>query len=294
MKLEVPQGSYIIAVSGGVDSMSLLHIVTKRPSIELVVAHFNHRMRDDSDEDEKLVKSAAKAYGLPIEIGRAESTLDNEADARTARYRFLREIRAKYQADKIMTAHHQDDKLETALLNIIRGTGLKGLSAIADNPEVIRPLLYTPKAEIVDYAKRHHLKWREDASNSDMSFLRNRIRLQIIPKLTPEEKEIIVRNVDKVAKINTTIMRQIATISQDIYTKDGLNRQLFSNLPSEVGKVLLTIWLRQNGAGDFDRQTIERLSLAIKTAKPGSQQPIKSRNYLKISQDSVLFSHTLQ
>src|SRR4051794_19867846 len=117
-------GSYVVAVSGGVDSMALLHYLQTRPGIKLTVAHFDHGIRDDSPEDRKLAQEVAKSYKLPFVYheGRLGGEA-SEATARAARYDFLNKVRRSSQAQAIITAHHQDDLLETAILNMLRGTG---------------------------------------------------------------------------------------------------------------------------------------------------------------------------
>src|SRR3989338_6989044 len=108
------------------------------------------------------LKKTAQKYGLPFEVGHGRlGKAASEETARQARYEFLDKVKRKYKADAIITAHHQDDLIETAFLNILRGTGRKGLSSIV-NPKIRRPILNVPKAEILAYAKQHHLKWYED------------------------------------------------------------------------------------------------------------------------------------
>src|SRR5688572_27728765 len=131
MKINVAPGKYIVAVSGGVDSMVLLHLLSQHSQSELIVAHFDHGIRPDSAEDRKLVEKTAKKYGLEFvyregELGPGAS----EAEAREARYGFLQIIKVKHNAKAIVTAHHQDDMLETAIINMLRGTGRKGLSSL--------------------------------------------------------------------------------------------------------------------------------------------------------------------
>src|SRR4051812_6590366 len=110
MEVSMPAGRYVLAVSGGVDSMVLLHILSTTDEVELIVAHFNHGIRQDSDKDEELVKDAAKQYGLQIEIANGKlGPTASEEQARTARYKFLNSIQKKYKAVAIITAHHEDD-----------------------------------------------------------------------------------------------------------------------------------------------------------------------------------------
>lgn len=164
MKVNWPKpGKYVVAVSGGVDSMALLDLLQAHGDYELVVAHLDHGIRSDSGEDRQLVEQAAEAVGLPFFYKEAKlGAGTSEAAARKVRYAFLNKIKTKQGAAAIITAHHQNDVLETAIINIIRGTGRKGLTSLGSN-EIVRPLLNVSKAALIQYAKKHNLQWREDS-----------------------------------------------------------------------------------------------------------------------------------
>lgn len=282
MKIDVSPGCYVIAVSGGVDSMTLLDLLSKKRDIELVVAHFNHGIRADSAEDEKLVTQVAKKYGLPVEVGHGKLGFEaSEEQARAARYSFLESVAKKHEAKGIITAHHQDDLIETALINILRGTGRAGLSSIR-NSKIYRPLLDIPKSEILAYAKKNKIEWREDSTNNDTRYLRNYIRTKLMPELSKDKKAEIVNNLDKVAKINKIIDKEITTLSH-LHQENRLDRQKFIMLPNQVGEEVLMNWLRQNNLGDFDKKTIKRLILAIRTGHPGAEYEIMKARKLKLT-----------
>lgn len=165
---------YVVAVSGGVDSVVLLHQLMQDKTKELIVAHFDHGIRDDSHDDAVFVEELSRQYGLKFESRREElGKKASEAIARERRYVFLRDIAKKYSA-QLVTAHHGDDAIETVAINLSRGTGWRGL-AVMDS-DVIRPLLTMSKQDIIDYAQKHHLSWREDSTNTSDKYLRNRIR----------------------------------------------------------------------------------------------------------------------
>lgn len=296
MEVNIPLGKYVLAVSGGVDSMVLLDLLVKQAkssqlraksltsSIELVVAHFNHGIRPDSSSDEKLVVTAAKKYSLPVEVGYgALGKNTSEEKARYARYAFLETVKKKYGAEAIITAHHQDDLIETAFINLIRGTGRQGLSSIHSR-KILRPLLGYTKEEIIKYARQNSLKWHEDRSNKDTQYLRNYIRQTVMPKLGREKRAAIISNLDKVAKLNIIIDKEIAILSQN---KHKLNRQMFTALPTEVGNELLVDWFRRNNLKDFDQKTINRLSVAIKTAQPGTKHEIIKGRTIILTRDKA-------
>ncbi len=187
---------YVVAVSGGVDSVALLDMLARGtlpgvnsqiPIANLIVAHFDHGIRPDSADDAEFVKSLAEKYNLLFETKREELGANaSEELARDRRYVFLREVAAKHDA-KIMTAHHADDVVETIAINLTRGTGWRGL-AVLDSPDIDRPLLATTKAELIQYARNHDLKWREDVTNQDEKYLRNKLR-QRVRELDGDTKE---------------------------------------------------------------------------------------------------------
>ena len=283
--LNIPPGKYVIAVSGGVDSMALLDILARKTSLELIVAHFNHGIRADSAKDEVLVKETVQKYSLLFEVDHGRLGKDaSEETARQARYEFLDAVKKKHKVKAVITAHHQDDLIETAFLNILRGTGRKGLSSI-QSPKIIRPLLNVPKTEILEYAQKHHLQWREDVTNIETRYLRNYIRQNLMSVLSKKQRHEILDNINKVAKLNKLIERDIATLSHTHLTE--LDRRQFIMLPSDVSEELLAQWLRNNQLRDFDRKTIKRLSTVIKTAPAGSVHDVISGRRLKLTAKAV-------
>jgi tRNA(Ile)-lysidine synthase len=296
LKVDVEPGKYILAVSGGVDSMVLLDLLVKQAksqkpkakSLELIVAHFNHGIRLEADEDEKFVELSAKRLGLVFEVGYGNLGINaSEETARNARYKFLTQVRKKYRAEGIVTAHHQDDLIETAVINVIRGTGRRGLTAIADNTSVVRPLLKTNKAEIINYAKTNNIEWREDETNQDEKYLRNLIRKNLNNTLTTQKREELINNYDKVAEINIELNDTIATISRQMIHKDKIKRLEYILLPHDVGKEVFMWWLKSLGINQFDKKQIEKLDMALRTAKNLSKHPITKGDWLYIKTDSA-------
>lgn len=200
-----PGDCLIVAVSGGADSVALLDLLATLPyySFRLIVAHLNHLLRgSDSDADERFVQTLATHYGLPCEVSRVEvrtlaqtQRLSLEEAGRLARYTFFEELRQRYGASAIAVAHHADDQAETLLLRLVRGAGTSGLSAMAPRTAqaVIRPLLSVSRAELRQHLASHGLTFREDASNQDRSFLRNRVRHELLPLLTSYNPAIAER-----------------------------------------------------------------------------------------------------
>ncbi len=183
-----PNDRIFAAVSGGVDSMvllDLLHKLSAEIPFQLQIIHINHGVRGAaSDADEALVKKQAKRQHLPFE-SKALSGLhrdSSEDEMRRARYAAFEEILQRYSASKIATAHHLNDQLETFLMRLAKGAGLKGLSAIPVTRErFIRPLLAFRRSEIETYAAQNNIAFREDHTNADVSKLRNHIRHTLVP-----------------------------------------------------------------------------------------------------------------
>lgn len=173
----------VVAVSGGVDSVVLLDTLARNPGSlnvepsELVVAHFDHGMRQDSVADARFAQELAAKYGLPFETRREELGGASEELARDRRYGFLYEVAEKYEA-KLATAHHLDDLVETVALNIQRGTRWRGLAGMSDS-RIFRPLLKRTKSELESYAVGERLEWCEDETNKQDVYQRNRLRKKL-------------------------------------------------------------------------------------------------------------------
>jgi tRNA(Ile)-lysidine synthase len=292
MEIVVKPGKYVVAVSGGVDSMVLLDMLSKLPGMHLVVAHYDHGVREDSAEDRRLVEDAAKHYGLPFEYEEGKlGPRVGEAQAREARYAFLQRVKNNYGADAIITAHHMDDLLETAILNIMRGTGRKGLSSLASGGDMLRPLLHTPKREILDYARSHSIKWHEDSTNQSDQYLRNYVRHHILPKLGDDGQARLYAYIERAEALNPEIDAMLLLDLQDKTAGEELDRGWFIMLPYDVSCEVMATWLRTHGVREFDRKTIERLVVFGKVAFPGKLADIDSEYWLKANKNSLSFSH---
>jgi len=284
MKVEWPKsGHYVVAVSGGVDSMSLLHMLHNRPDYKLTVAHFDHGIREDSAEDRQFVEAVAKLYGRPFVY--AEGDLGygaSEAEARNARYKFLKSVRRANRADAIITAHHQNDLLETAILNMLRGTGRRGLTSLSSGNELVRPLLKVSKEEILDYAVANSLDWRDDATNQDISYFRNYIRHRLLPRFSQADKSKLTSIISEMQLTNQRLDDLLVDELRHQSQMDKLDRAWFNHLPHDVAREVLATWLRTNQAG-YDRKSLERLVVAAKTAKPGKKFPVAKEVQLSVA-----------
>lgn len=290
---------YVIAVSGGVDSMVLLdmlvhnHCKSLRVKPEdLIVAHFDHGIRDDSLTDQKFVRGVVGEYGLIYETKRAELGVNvSEEKAREARYNFLRQCCKKYNAT-LITAHHQDDLVETIIINLIRGTGWRGLVSLNSNT-VIRPLLTTFKHELLTYAKGHSIVWKEDSTNANEEYLRNYIRLHLIPAMIKKDPASI--NAFILINTNTQIVKnKIATELQKLISfnndQDPLSRYQFIMWPPSVAaEVIYATLIQLDPSWHPSSLQISRVLHFIKSGKPIKQLEVSSRLKIELTVNTVQF-----
>ena len=177
----------LLAISGGLDSVVLAHLLSQN-KFQFSLAHMNFQLRgEDSNKDEEFVKALAKQLDVEVYLKRVEidkNAGSTQIQARELRYAWFNELIEKHSFDKLLTAHHANDLLETALLNLSRGTGIKGLRSILPLQNgIARPLLFAEKLELKKFAKENSIEWREDISNASDYYTRNKIRQHVIPKL---------------------------------------------------------------------------------------------------------------
>jgi len=225
----------VMGVSGGPDSVALLTMLSrmqKKESLELIVAHVNYGLRGrDSEQDEQLTRKLAKKLNLDILVKRyqaKERKGNPEELMRDFRYLFFEEIRAKYKFNKIVVAHTLDDRVETFLMNLIRGTGIRGLVSLKERRgNIIRPLLEVKKEEIVTWLKKEKVDFRIDSSNQDNYFYRNSIRNELIPfmekKYNPVVKRKIFNLVAQLEEVSDLVENKLKKIYNDSIIKRKRN-----------------------------------------------------------------------
>ncbi|MCX6142044.1 MAG: tRNA lysidine(34) synthetase TilS [Ignavibacteriales bacterium] len=213
--LIMPGNTIVLAVSGGIDSMVMLHLfgaVRADWNLHLAVAHINHQLRgEESDGDEAFVRRAALSLEIPCFNKRvdtlghaAETHLSKQEAARNLRYEFFEEIRRQRNADCVATAHQADDNAETVLMNALRGAGVRGLSGIPerrDPGKIIRPLLFARRRDIEQYANDRKIEFRADSSNESTKYRRNYVRQTVIPMLEASTESDVIASLNKLSQL---------------------------------------------------------------------------------------------
>lgn len=255
----------VVAVSGGVDSVVLLDRLFKLADRELIVAHFDHGIRPESDADARFVSGLAEMYNLPFETKREELGANaSEERARTSRHNFLKEVANKYGAN-IATAHHVDDVIETIAINCQRGTGWRGLAVLSGH-YIERPLLEMNKKNIRRYALENKLEWVEDETNATDAYLRNRFRFRINAHLNEDAKINILRLWRQQNLLKRAIDAETEVLVGD---RDEYSRYFFTHVDDASASELLRAILQKNELA-LTRPQRERVLHAVKTAKPGA------------------------
>jgi len=224
----------LLAVSGGVDSVVMSHLFYNT-GYNCAMAHCNFQLRgDDSEADEAFVRALAASMEMPVYVEQfevhetvREKGLSVQMAARDLRYAWFEELRLKHSFDAVATAHNSNDSIETFLLNLARGTGLRGLCGIPSrNDHIIRPLLFASRPEIERYASEYHLNFREDLSNRETKYRRNRIRHRVIPEMeqvNPGFVETMVQNMERLTGAYA-IFRQAVDRSREELFGNGAGR----------------------------------------------------------------------
>ena len=222
----------LLTVSGGVDSMVMLSLFAGC-GYRIGVAHCNFCLRGaESDEDEVLVEQRARSLGAEYHnrrfdtAGEMERTGESmEMAARRLRYAWFAELQRDCGYDKVAIAHHADDSVETFFINLFRGTGLRGLTGIGMRiGSIIRPLMFATRHEILDYAHQHGIPFREDSSNRSTKYLRNKIRLGLIPRIRdirPEFTEAMSHNIGRLTETQAFVDSAVARIRESVVESRG-------------------------------------------------------------------------
>lgn len=273
----------LVGVSGGRDSAVLLHALVAAGYRQLIVCHLDHALRADSDADAWFTAELAQKYELPFEADRVdvarvavERKLSLEAAAREVRYEFFAQVARMHWCPRVLLAHHADDQVETLLLNLFRGSGCGGLAAMQPRSvrevrgarmELHRPLLGVWRGEVDAYASKHRLQYRDDATNDDRRFTRNRVRHDLLPVLEETFGRDIKRSLWRTASIlgaeDEFLSAQTPRVSPD-----PLNVAVLKTLPVALLRRTIFEWLRCSGVGDVGFDDVEAVCALVTKLKP--------------------------
>jgi tRNA(Ile)-lysidine synthase len=271
-----PSRRYLVGISGGRDSVTLLHLLVDLGYKNLIACHLNHQLRGHfSDADVRFVEKLAAKYDADFVIGSTnvrhlatKKKMSIEAAGRAARYSFFAKVAKRKRCRTVFLGHHADDLAETFLINLFRGAGPAGLSGIREIAErrvddvdltVVRPLLPVWRNDIDTYVRKHRLKFREDASNKDLSPLRNRIRCQIIPYLEKKLGRNIRQSVWRAAMIAVEEEAWIEQMTNGQADDADLFVEKLRALPVALQRRTILKWLRTNEIGDVGYDVVERI-----------------------------------
>jgi tRNA(Ile)-lysidine synthase len=282
----------LAAVSGGVDSMVLLHVLVSL-GIRVHAAHFNHGIRgEQADEDERFVQHMCRAWDVPCISGRADVPafarargISLETAAREARYAFLETARAQAGADKIATAHHMDDQAETVLLHLLRGAALGGLCGMKRvNGRIVRPLLDVSRADILAYAHENKIEYRTDETNLQADYTRNKIRLELMPYLAHEFNGAISLSLCRMAELlredETLLERMAAEAFETALASDGgLD---IASLKTLERPVLARVIRNYAGCVDIEKKHVDAV-IAIMSAQTGARIDLTNGRQARVS-----------
>lgn len=281
-------GKYVVAVSGGVDSVALLDLLVNLEGVKPIVAHFDHGIREDSKNDRMFVEGLAKKYKLSFVYDEGNLGAGvSEATARDARYKFLRRVHQISDTRAIVTAHHADDILETAVLNMLRGTGRKGLSSLRSTNEIIRPLIDVSKSDLITYANEHGLVWHEDSTNSDSKYLRNYVRNKIIPRFDSASKVRLRSIIDTAYEMNLEIDNALANQLHMQPSSGVIDKYWFITLPHLVSREVVVAWLRAKNITDLNEKLINRIVTLAKVLPNNKKIDVDADHIIVVESDKL-------
>ena len=290
-----PNSRLVLAVSGGVDSVTLLHLINQMNRFynwNVVVAHYDHKQRPDSHKDAELVGLLSESYGNKYYLNKHMDGIQSEAELRKARYQFLEQLRDDIGFDFILTAHHGDDRIETAVFNAVRGAdrlGMASMKPIRNN--IIRPLLPFSKAELITYAHLQNLAYNEDSTNTNIDFSRNFVRHELVPlgsMIYQNFHHSFTNKLNELDALNESIDARLATlldhlsVQRDEYSIT-LDKYKYLELPDNIALNLLVYVFNQlkPGIGLSRKNIIQAERYILNSSRPNIVH-IKGNLYIEI------------
>lgn len=289
-ELVKPDTDYLVGISGGRDSMVLLHWLVSLGCQRLVVCHFNHSLRaEDSNDDQQLVTTTSKNLGFECIVEKDDSNAfakqtkqSLETAARESRYRFFAEVAEQKQCPRLILAHHANDQSETILMNLFRGSGLKGLAGMQPSStreingaqlEIIRPFLQVPRTEIDHYQQVHQINFREDATNSEPIAVRNRVRNELLPlanDIFSRDISVALQRLSEIASMESSATEWRAKQWLEEYQTDsGIPVRELRSLPAAELHHVLHYWLAAQKVGNCGLKEVKLMVNMIRSdSKP--------------------------
>jgi len=304
-----PGVSVVVALSGGPDSVALTDALlraARKPGIRVVAAHLDHSLRKDSRADAQFCEELCDRMKVPLRSGRAQTSAKALRDggmeeaARLIRYSFLRRVAREENASAIVLGHTLDDQAETVLMRLVRGSGALGLSAMkAWDGELLRPLLETSRQAVMAHVSAHRLPYRSDPTNADTTFLRNRVRHELIPLLqqrfNPNITEALGRTARTLAEEHSAL-REVAAQLLDRAAASAVSGVAFElsvlkSAPEGLGKTAIREALRRfGGLRSVSFVHVERLwSLALQ-GRGGSSLPLPGGREASVNRGRLLLT----
>jgi tRNA(Ile)-lysidine synthase len=268
------RGRLLLAVSGGLDSMTLLDVVARVAAPALVtVATYDHGSGPHARRATARVERVCTRLGLACTVGRANRPLAGEAEWRDARWRFLRGVAAS-SAAHVVTGHTRDDQYETVVMRMLRGAGARGLAGLDTDTDVVRPFLRLTRDSIARYARARRLGVEADPTNNSRAHLRNRLRLDLLPALhhvRPEFQDDVLRLADMAARWRRDVEVLVSTFPHDL-SPDGLavDREIFDG-HDRAGLSVLGPAIAARAGITLDRRGTDRLSAFLLHGHPGAR-----------------------
>jgi tRNA(Ile)-lysidine synthase len=275
-----PYDRAVLAVSGGIDSMVLLHAATSVCDRErLVVATFDHGTGQAATTATAFVAETCRALNVGCVVARADRSLESEAELREARWRFLRGVAAERDA-RIVSAHTESDQIETVLMRVLRGAGARGLAGLYAASAIVRPLLAFTRSDIAEYAATHDLGWTEDPSNQSPRFFRNRVRRDLLPafrRVRPTFERELLATARAAAVWRDQVEAFVERVSVAVYS-DGLDVQvsLFANRSADEAAILWPA-LASHAGVTLDRRATARLAAFTVRSRVGARVSLAGR-----------------
>ena len=291
----------VVACSGGPDSMCLLDLVTKLKdelNLKIIVAHVNHKLRIESEEEAQMVEKYAKNNGLIFELLEINEYLEKtftEEDARRRRYEFFYELLKKYNAKKLLTAHHGDDLIETILMRLTRGSnlsgyiGIKEISTHSDNL-ILRPLLKVTKDEIIKYLEENNVPYRVDKTNNELEHTRNRYRHIVLPFLKKENPKVH----EKYLKFSKELIEYDSFVTNYIKNNNFIvdNQIVINNINNEsdfIKRKSLELLVKDIQSKDYFDISDEQMSNLMKLFNQSNKSIDLNNNYQGINSYGKIF-----